>query len=113
MPGRKNTETARLKELMTIPGVGPSIAQDLWELGLRKVVDLKGASPEALYAAHCDAKGMTIDRCWLYVARCAVYFASTKRHDPEKLKWWNWKDKEGEKGGAGERAKGKREKKKK
>jgi hypothetical protein len=25
--------------------------------------------------------------------RCAVYFAKTKNPDPEKLKWWNWKDK--------------------
>jgi len=92
MAVRRGVEKNQLKELMTIPGVGPSIARDLWELGLRKVADLKGSSPEALYAAHCDAKGMTIDRCWLYVARCAVYFASTERHDPEKLKWWNWKD---------------------
>jgi hypothetical protein len=33
-----------------------------------------------------------VDRCWLYVARCAEYFASEARRDPEKLKWWNWKD---------------------
>ena len=26
------------------------------------------------------------------VYRCAVYFASTEDPDPEKLKWWNWKD---------------------
>ena len=92
MPSRRSVDRAQLKDLMIIPGVGLSIARDLWELGLRKAADLKGASPEALYAAHCDAKGMTIDRCWLYVARCAVYFATTRRHDPEKLKWWNWKD---------------------
>ncbi len=24
--------------------------------------------------------------------RCAVYFASSEKHDPELLKWWNWKD---------------------
>jgi Pathogenicity locus len=35
-----------------------------------------------------------VDRCVLYVFRAAVYFASNKKHDEEKLKWWNWKDKE-------------------
>ncbi|NMB56563.1 pathogenicity locus, partial [Candidatus Beckwithbacteria bacterium] len=33
----------------------------------------------------------TQDRCLLYVFRCAVYYAKGGR-DPEKLKWWNWKD---------------------
>nr|WP_321429915.1 helix-hairpin-helix domain-containing protein [uncultured Methanolobus sp.] len=28
----------------------------------------------------------------LYVFREAVYFASNEEHDPELLKWWNWKD---------------------
>lgn len=30
--------------------------------------------------------------CVLYVYRCAVYFAQTPDPDPEKCKWWNWKD---------------------
>ncbi len=33
-----------------------------------------------------------LDRCVLYVFRCANYYAAHKRHDPELLKWWNWKD---------------------
>jgi hypothetical protein len=33
-----------------------------------------------------------LNRCWLYVARCAVYFAETIDPEPDKLKWWNWKD---------------------
>jgi hypothetical protein len=28
----------------------------------------------------------------LYTFRCAVYFASNERHDPELLRWWAWKD---------------------
>jgi hypothetical protein len=28
----------------------------------------------------------------LYVMRCAIYFASESKPDPELLKWWNWKD---------------------
>jgi hypothetical protein len=81
-----------LKQLQEIPGVGKSIAEDLWELGIRRVADLKGKNPEKLYLKRCAQVGMQIDRCLLYVFRCAVYYASTRRPQPQLLKWWNWKD---------------------
>lgn len=81
-----------LKDLQRIPGVGPSIAEDLWHLGFRRVVDLEGADPEKLYVDLCELQGCKIDRCMLYVFRCAVYFASHKAHDSRLLLWWNWKD---------------------
>jgi hypothetical protein len=83
-----------VRELSRIPGVGPSIAADLYLLGLREVADLRGANPEALYRDLCRDVGYRVDRCVLYVFRAAVYFASESKHDPELLKWWNWKDKE-------------------
>ena len=85
-------ESAAIKELKTIPGVGKSIARDLVELDILHISDLKGKDPEALYTQHCVMKGCKIDRCLLYVFRCAVYFAETPHPDPEKLKWWHWKD---------------------
>ncbi|GJQ20812.1 MAG: hypothetical protein HBSIN02_11670 [Bacteroidia bacterium] len=81
-----------LKQLQTIPSVGPSIALDLWALGIRKVSDLKKKDPQRLYERRCAQVGRPIDRCLLYTFRCAVYFASRKRHTPRLLKWWNWKD---------------------
>jgi pathogenicity locus Cdd1 protein len=75
-----------------IPGVGPSIAKDLSLLGIREVAELRGRNPESLYAELCRETGQHVDRCVLYVFRCAVYFASEADHDPELLKWWNWKD---------------------
>ncbi|MCR4316798.1 MAG: helix-hairpin-helix domain-containing protein [Planctomycetes bacterium] len=81
-----------LRELQTIPGVGPSIARDLYDLGYRKVSDLKRQDPQKMYDRSCELQGVQIDRCLLYVYRCAVYYAGAKKHDPEKLKWWNWKD---------------------
>jgi hypothetical protein len=80
------------KELMIIPGVGKKSADDLWNLGIRGVSELKNRDPENLYRQLCDFQGMHVDRCMLYVFRCAVYFASNDEHDPELLKWWNWKD---------------------
>ncbi len=87
-----NPDKAALKEFMTIPGVGKSIALDLWNLGYRKPDDLKQEDPEAMYDAFCKLVNQKVDRCLLYVFRCAVYYTSNKNHDAEKLKWWNWKD---------------------
>ena len=81
-----------LEALQEIPGVGKSIAADLWELGIRTVADLKGKDPEKLYIRRCAQVGMEIDRCLLYVFRCAVYYARTPRPKAELLKWWNWKN---------------------
>jgi len=79
-------------ELQVIPGIGPSMAADLRSLGIAKVSDLKRADPQKLYDRLCDLTHAKQDRCVLYTFRCAVYFASRPVHDPEKLKWWNWKD---------------------
>ena len=80
------------KELMQIPGVGKMTADDLWNLGVRSIADLKDRDPEELYRQLCDYQGVHVDRCMIYVFRCAVHFASNHVHDPEKLKWWNWKE---------------------
>ena len=88
----KKSKVTSLKELQQVPGVGKSIAEDLWELGIRSLADLKGKDPERLYDKRCEQQGVKIDRCLLYVFRGAVYFASHKKHNPRLLKWWNWKD---------------------
>ena len=88
----EQTKQTALKELRQIPGVGKSIAVDLWNLGFRSVQDLKGQDPEELYNRLCIQQCTHIDRCMLYVFRCAVYYASNESYDPELLKWWNWKD---------------------
>lgn len=82
-----------LDELQTIPGVGKSIAKNLRDVGIQSVKDLKGKDPEKLYDKSNKFTGMVQDKCLLYAFRCAVYYASHKKHNPQKLKWWNWKDK--------------------
>ena len=67
-------------ELEKIPGVGPNMAAHLHALGFDTVESLRGHDPPALY-----------------VYRCAVYFAETPIPEPEKCKWWNWKDKPNQK----------------
>jgi hypothetical protein len=83
----------QLKELQEIPGVGISIANDLLNIGITKIEDLKNKDPEWLYHQSNKYAGVVQDRCLLYVFRCAVYYATEPKHEKEKLKWWNWKDK--------------------
>ena len=85
-------KAATSNKLETIPGVGKSIAKDMQSIGIRSINDLKGKNPERLFKKLCDYQAAPVDRCMLYVFRCAVYFASNKKHDPRLLKWWNWKN---------------------
>ena len=79
--------------LTEIPGVGERIASGMEAVGIRAVSDLRGRDPEELYAKECLLKGYQEDRCALYVWRTAVYYADHPDQDPEKLRWWYWKDK--------------------
>ena len=85
-------QVAGSDSLQIIPGVGPSIEKDLQDLGVQQVHDLQDHDPQEMFDALCAMRGERIDRCVLYVFRCAVYFATTRRRDPELLKWWNWTD---------------------
>jgi len=88
-------ELKYIKALTVIPGVGKSIARDLWNIGIHEISDLSGQNPEVLYDLSNQFAGTRQDRCLLYVFRCAVYYAETPKsqQESEKLKWWNWKDK--------------------
>lgn len=81
------------RDLLVIPGIGVKMRRDLQEIGYNTVESLCDKNPEFLYEKMCVMKGRRVDRCVLYVIRCAVYFASTQIKDPEKLKWYRWKDK--------------------
>jgi len=82
-----------LKKLQIIPGVCPKLSKELSDVGIKNVSDLKGKNPEKLYLQICAKQGIQVDRCVLCVCRSSVYFAENKNPNPEKLKWWNWKDK--------------------
>ena len=83
-------------DLEHIPGIGPKISYELKALGFRNTKDLRNQDPEVIYQDLSKLRKKHIDRCVLYVFRCAVYFANNKRPDPKLLKWWRWKDKNAE-----------------
>ena len=80
-----------MRHLTDIPGVGRRMAPKIRDLGFPSVESLRGADPLDMYERYQASVGAPVDRCVLYVFRCAVYFASETQHDPELLKWWNWK----------------------
>lgn len=81
------------ERLEDLPGVGPSIADDLRRIGIAHPSQLLGAKPEDLYERLVALDGPT-DRCVLYVFRAAHYYVDTP--DPELnenlLLWWHWKE---------------------
>lgn len=81
-----------LRALQALPGVGPSIARDLVDLGVRRPDDLVGRDPDLLYESLCRLRGTRIDPCVKYVFRCAAYCAATPDPDPPLTRWWAWKD---------------------
>lgn len=87
------SKEAAIKELMKIPSIGKSIANDLWDIGITGAVALRGQNPEDLYDRSNKKVGLVQDKCLLYSFRCAVYYVETRPEDrdPELLKWWNWK----------------------
>jgi hypothetical protein len=89
------TKLQAIKELTIIPGVGKSLATNLWNIGIKSLADLKGQDPNKLYDLSNAFAGTVQDRCVLYVFKCAVYYAETPTYEQEteKLKWWYWKDK--------------------
>jgi hypothetical protein len=82
----------RQDELQTIPGIGPSLARDLRDLGVSRIADLRRRNPERLYAQLNRLRGGRQDPCVLYAFRCAAYYARTTRPVPALLRWWHWKD---------------------
>ena len=82
-----------MADLTNIPGIGKTIAANLTRINISKVEDFTNQNPEELYEKWCiEAQNPSdTDKCILYVFRTAVYYANGGR-EPEKLKWWNWKD---------------------
>jgi hypothetical protein len=78
--------------LQEIPGIGPNLAHHIREIGFTDPSELRDQDPEWMYERLCEIQGRSLDKCVLYAFRCAVYYASHEVHDPELLKWWNWKD---------------------
>jgi hypothetical protein len=80
-----------MRELERLPGVGPIVAQELWNLGIRTIGELRKRDPEELYLLYQAGKSGLGHTTMLYMFRCAVFYASHVDHNPDLLKWRNGK----------------------
>ncbi len=71
-------------DLQSLPSIGPSLAEDLRDLGFRCPEDLHGQDPEKMFTDLKEMRGGYMDRCVLYSFRCAVYAVTSGDKDPER-----------------------------
>ncbi len=78
------------RRLTDLRSVGPAAVQDLALLGITRVDQLCGQSPEALYASLCERTGAVHDICVLDVFACAVAQAENPALPAEQCNWFWW-----------------------
>ena len=83
-PPRKAQHAAECTRLEQLPNIGPSIAQDLRELGVLQPQDLVQQEPHALYLRLCTLRGKRQDPCVLDTFMAAVDFMRGAPPQP----WW-------------------------
>ena len=75
-----------LRELQTIPNIGPAMATDLLRLGVSTKADLVDRDPLEMYETLCKQTGQRHDPCVIDVFMAAVDFANGAAARP----WWKY-----------------------
>src|SRR6267143_6959560 len=73
-------------QLQDIPNVGPAIAADLRQLGIKSPAELLGRDPYAMYDDLCRITGRRHDPCVLDTFIAAVRFMAGEPKKP----WWKY-----------------------
>ena len=82
-PSSSREDIARLED---IPNVGPAVAADLRQLGIKSPGELSGRDPYALYDDLCRLTGQRHDPCLLDTFIAAVRFMTGEPKQP----WWKF-----------------------
>jgi len=75
-----------LRDLQTIPNIGPAMAGDLVRLGISDVHQIGEREPDEMYETLCALDGVRHDPCVLDVLSAAVAYA---RGEPARP-WWEF-----------------------
>ena len=86
-----------MSDLRKVPGVGPKYEKEFMDLGYDSLESLKNADPDELYFDACVKHNFRLEKCILYVFRCAVAYAKDPDPDPEEYRWWYYCDEEDKK----------------
>jgi hypothetical protein len=80
---RRSRDVADLED---IPNIGPSIAGNLRQLGIKSPAELPGRDPYAMYDDLCRITGQRHDPCLLDTFIAAVRFMEGEPKRP----WWRY-----------------------
>ena len=83
---RPNTSRADIPRLEDIPNVGPAVAADLRQLGIRLPGELLGRDPYVMYEDLCRLTGQRHDPCLLDTFIAAVRYMEGAPKKP----WWKY-----------------------
>jgi len=93
-------ERAAWREFQQLGSIGPACAHDLVQLGFRRIDDLRGQDPNALYARLCQLTGARQDPCVEDTLRCAVAQADDPQLPAKWRQWHLWTPLRGQPAGA-------------
>jgi hypothetical protein len=79
-------ERENLARLEDVPNVGPAVAADLRQLGIKLPTDLVGRDPYAMYDDLCRITGKRPDPCLLDTFIAVVRFMQGEPKKP----WWKY-----------------------
>ena len=83
---RPSSSRDDIASLEDIPNVGPAVAADLRQLGIKSPGELSGRDPYALYDDLCRLTGQRHDPCLLDTFIAAVRFMAGEPKQP----WWKY-----------------------
>jgi predicted DNA-binding transcriptional regulator YafY len=83
-------ERAAWREFQRLGSVGPATAADLLQLGFRRIDDLRGQDPIALYERLCALTGRRQDPCVEDTLRCAIARAEQPELPERWRQWHRW-----------------------
>lgn len=81
-----DTDRGSLTALEQVPNVGPSLADDLRDIGITHPRELAGRDPYRLYRTLCDVTGVRHDPCVIDVFISAVRYMEGAPAHP----WWHY-----------------------
>lgn len=76
-----NKKLEAVKDLQSLPNVGPAIAERLYLIGIKTAKRMKQSNPERIYEKLKKKEGGKLDKCVLYVLKGAVL----------NIPWWKCK----------------------
>ena len=78
------------RRLEDLDSVGPATVDDLAQLGITEVGQLRGRDAHALWRQLCEATGRSHDPCCEDVFAAAIAQAEDPALSPERRTWWYW-----------------------